>query len=104
MARRSYLRTSDIARAVGAHPNTVRLYEEWGFLPPIPRSPAGYRMYTEEPHALTEASECAILQLPLGIPSMEGRRCDRNMRKGRIPPWQRSRSNTALLETTPLES
>lgn len=48
MARRSYLRTSDIARAVGAHPNTVRLYEEWGFLPPIPRSPAGYRMYTED--------------------------------------------------------
>ncbi len=43
----SYLRTSDIARAVGAHPNTVRLYETWGFLPPIPRSPGGYRLYTE---------------------------------------------------------
>jgi DNA-binding transcriptional MerR regulator len=42
-----YLRTSDIAKAVGAHPNTVRLYEEWGFLPPIPRSPSGYRQFTE---------------------------------------------------------
>jgi hypothetical protein len=41
------LRTSDVARAVGVHPNTVRLYEEWGFLPPIPRSPSGYRMFTE---------------------------------------------------------
>ena len=41
-----YLRTSDIARAVGVHPNTVRLYEEWGFLPPIPRSPSGYRLFT----------------------------------------------------------
>jgi DNA-binding transcriptional MerR regulator len=44
---RRYLRTSDIARAIGVHPNTVRLYEEWGFLPPIPRSPSGYRQFTE---------------------------------------------------------
>ena len=42
-----YLRTSEIAKAVGIHPNTVRLYEEWGFLPPIPRSPSGYRLFTE---------------------------------------------------------
>ena len=40
------LRTSDIAKAVGVHPNTVRLYEEWGFQPPIPRSPSGYRLFT----------------------------------------------------------
>jgi len=40
------LRTSDIAKAVGCHPNTVRLYEVWGFLPPIPRSPSGYRRFT----------------------------------------------------------
>lgn len=42
-----YLRTSDVAKAVGVHPNTVRLYEEWGFLPPIPRSASGYRRFTE---------------------------------------------------------
>lgn len=42
-----FLRTTDIARAVGVHPNTVRLYEQWGFLPPIPRSRSGYRLYTE---------------------------------------------------------
>jgi DNA-binding transcriptional MerR regulator len=41
-----YLRTSDIAKAVGVHPNTVRLYEEWSFLPPIPRTPSGYRQFT----------------------------------------------------------
>ena len=46
--RRRYLTTSEIARAVGVHPNTVRLYEIWGFLPPIPRSPAGYRQFSEE--------------------------------------------------------
>ena len=42
-----YLRTSDIAKAVSVHPNTVRLYEQWGYLPPIPRSPSGYRLFTE---------------------------------------------------------
>ena len=43
----NYIRTSEIAKAVGVHPNTVRLYEEWKLLPPIPRTPAGYRMYNE---------------------------------------------------------
>ena len=46
--KRDYLRTSDVARAVGVHPNTVRLYEEWGFLPPVPRGPSGYRMFKEK--------------------------------------------------------
>jgi DNA-binding transcriptional MerR regulator len=48
MAHRDYLYTSDIAQAVGVHPNTVRLYEEWGLLPPIPRSASGYRLFTQE--------------------------------------------------------
>jgi DNA-binding transcriptional MerR regulator len=43
---RQYLRTHEIAAAVGVHVNTVRLYEEWGFLAPIPRSATGYRLYT----------------------------------------------------------
>jgi DNA-binding transcriptional MerR regulator len=42
-----YLRTSDLAKAVGVHPNTVRLYEQWGFLPEAGRSPSGYRRFTE---------------------------------------------------------
>jgi len=45
--KRRHLRTSDIAKAVGVHPNTVRRYEEWGFLPPIPRAPNNYRQFTE---------------------------------------------------------
>ncbi|MBN2085120.1 MAG: MerR family transcriptional regulator [Anaerolineales bacterium] len=28
------------------HPNTVRKYEEWGFLPPVARSANNYRVYT----------------------------------------------------------
>ena len=38
--------TSQVARQANVHPNTVRLYEAWGFLPPVPRSPAGYRIFT----------------------------------------------------------
>jgi DNA-binding transcriptional MerR regulator len=44
---RKYLRTSDIARAVGVHPNTVRLYADWGLIPPVERSPSGYRLFTQ---------------------------------------------------------
>ena len=42
-----YLRTSDLARAVGVHPNTVRLYVDWGLVPPVERSPSGYRLFTQ---------------------------------------------------------
>lgn len=41
-----HIRTTDIARELGVHVNTIRLYEEWGFLPPIPRGTNGYRLYT----------------------------------------------------------
>ncbi len=39
-------RTTEIAREVGVHPNTVRMYEQWGFLPPVVRSANNYRRYT----------------------------------------------------------
>lgn len=41
-----YLKTSDLAKAVGVHNNTIRLYETWGFLPDIPRGKNGYRLYS----------------------------------------------------------
>jgi len=41
------LRTSDIARAAGIHPNTVRQYEELGFLPRAERAANGYRQFTQ---------------------------------------------------------
>ena len=41
-----YLKTSDIAKMVGVHSNTVRLYEARGFLSPVPRSKSGYRLFT----------------------------------------------------------
>jgi DNA-binding transcriptional MerR regulator len=42
-----YLRTSDLARAVGVHANTVRRYVDRGLLPPVERSPSGYRRFTQ---------------------------------------------------------
>src|SRR5512146_2116783 len=48
MGKKKFLRTIDLARAAGIHPNTVRRYEDWGFLPPIPRDPRNhYRQYSE---------------------------------------------------------
>ena len=47
MMSNRYLRTSDLARAVGIHANTVRLYVDWGLLPPVERSASGYRLYTQ---------------------------------------------------------
>lgn len=39
------LKTSDIARILDVHPNTVRYYETLGYLPPIRRADNGYRQY-----------------------------------------------------------
>jgi DNA-binding transcriptional MerR regulator len=44
--KRDYLLTSEVAEAVGVHPNTVRMYEAWGLLPEIPRTISGYRKFT----------------------------------------------------------
>lgn len=41
-----YLRTSDLAKAVGIHANTVRRYVAKGILPPVEHSPSGYRQFT----------------------------------------------------------
>lgn len=43
----SYLRTSDLARAVGIHPNTVRRYVDRGLLPPVEYSASGYRRFMQ---------------------------------------------------------
>lgn len=40
------LHTHDLAQTLGIHVNTIRLYEDEGFLPPIPRAPNGYRQFT----------------------------------------------------------
>ena len=39
--------TSEIAKIMRIHPNTVMLYEKWGYIAPVPRKDNGYRVYTE---------------------------------------------------------
>ena len=39
--------TSQIAKMVGLHPNTVRMYEEWGLIQKPFRKKNGYRVYDE---------------------------------------------------------
>ena len=40
------IRTHQIAKALGVHVNTIRLYEASGFMAAVPRSENGYRAYT----------------------------------------------------------
>jgi DNA-binding transcriptional MerR regulator len=42
-----YYKTSDLAKAVGVHANTVRRYVDWSLLPPVERAPNGYRRFTQ---------------------------------------------------------
>ena len=39
-------RTAEVAAVIGVHPNTVRLYEEWGLIPAAKRQANGYRVFT----------------------------------------------------------
>lgn len=39
--------TSQIARIAGLHPNTVRMYEEWGLIQKPERKKNGYRIYND---------------------------------------------------------
>ena len=40
--------TSQIADKFGLHPNTIRLYENWGVISSPERKPNGYRAFTDE--------------------------------------------------------
>ncbi len=81
----AYLRTSDIARAVGVHPNTVRLYEAWGFLPPAARSPAGYRQFTR----------FHLNQMRLARTALHGQWPGRNIRRSLLALVRHSASGDA---------
>lgn len=41
------MRTIDIAQQAGIHVNTVRLYEQWHYISPVPRQKNGYRNYSD---------------------------------------------------------
>ena len=41
-------RTAQVAEIIGVHPNTVRLYEKLGLIPPAGRRENGYRVFNEK--------------------------------------------------------
>jgi DNA-binding transcriptional MerR regulator len=41
-------KTSQIAKLIGVHPNTIRFYEEMKLLPVIPRAANGYRIFDDK--------------------------------------------------------
>ncbi len=43
----NFYKTSEVAKIIGIHPNTVRLYEEWGMIPKAERKSNGYRVFTD---------------------------------------------------------
>ena len=49
--------TSQIAKIVGLHPNTVRMYEEWGLIQTLERKKNGYRVYDEN-----DMNRCKIIR------------------------------------------
>ncbi|MBC8161923.1 MAG: MerR family DNA-binding transcriptional regulator [Roseiflexaceae bacterium] len=62
------LRTRDLARALGVHVNTIRLYEASGYLPPVPRDPNGYRRYLD-----LHLEHARLVQIALQWPTLSDR-------------------------------
>ena len=55
-----HYKTSEIAKLFSIHPNTVRLYEEWGLLPAVPRNSSGYRLFDQ-----THVDQIRLIRLVL---------------------------------------
>ncbi len=53
-------RTSELARLAGVHPNTVRLYEQMGWITPPLRRTNGYRIFTERHQIQMELVRLAL--------------------------------------------
>ena len=56
-----HFKTSELARDIGVHANTIRQYEALGYLPPIPRGSNGYRQYSH-----MHLEQARLIHLALG--------------------------------------
>jgi DNA-binding transcriptional MerR regulator len=65
------MRTSELAKLFAVHPNTVRLYEEWGYLPPIPRDQSGRREFTEQHVEQMRLARAALHDAPRSSPQFK---------------------------------
>lgn len=59
-------RTAEVAEWVGVHPNTVRLYEEWGLIPRPERDRNRYRVYTQ-----AHLAQLRLVRLALQVEVMQ---------------------------------
>lgn len=55
--------TATVAKQVGVHPNTIRMYETCGFLPIIPRAKNGYRQFSQR-----HLDQVRLIRLALSSP------------------------------------
>lgn len=53
-------KTSEVAKIVGFHPNTIRRYEEWELIPKPQRAKNGYRIYNEYHVELIKTAKVAF--------------------------------------------
>jgi DNA-binding transcriptional MerR regulator len=74
MTELKYYKTSEVAKAAGVHPNTVRLYEALGLLQPVRRGNNNYRLYT-----LAHMEQMHLARIALKSACVEG-----NIRKRAI--------------------
>ena len=80
-------KTSEIAKAAGVHPNTVRLYEDLGLLQPVRRGNNNYRLYT-----LAHMEQMRLARIALRRGFVEG-----NIRKRAISIIKTSAKGTLKL-------
>ncbi len=71
MSESKFYKTSEVAKAAGVHPNTVRLYEALGLMQPVRRGKNNYRLYT-----LAHMEQMRLARLALKSACVEG-----NLRK-----------------------
>jgi DNA-binding transcriptional MerR regulator len=67
MTELKYYKTSEVAKAAGVHPNTVRLYEVLGLLQPVRRGNNKYRLYT-----LAHMEQMRLARIALKSACVEG--------------------------------
>ena len=61
------LRTIDLARAAGISVQQVRNYEAGGFIPPVERSPSGYRRYTRRHLIALQSARALVAGYGVGL-------------------------------------
>ncbi len=63
-----YFTTGQVARQNNIHANTVRIYENWGYISPVPRAKNGYRKFT-----LLHSDQVKLIRLVINFTWLSGR-------------------------------